>query len=225
MKDKCSSTKITAQNKIIQKYIDNDRIYKTVGDFEITCSVDKLSILKHLQITSNNDYSKYMSFEIYKHGNNVYIFNKTILSHYNYKSKQLKSNFTSANNIECYKMLGIHLYKDIQQNNKNERSIQLTTKQHNKIMNQLQIGDIYYYTFFGYGLPCVKGYKIIEKNKSSIKVQQCLFTKKVTNKQIKYEIIGTTGENFSVKVYKNQAFNINGNEVVRANSNKIITKL
>ena len=44
-------------------------------------------------------------------------------------------------------------------------------------------------------------------------------------KTIKYEIIGTTGDSFSIKIYKNQAFNINGNEVVRTNSDKILTKL
>lgn len=225
MKDKCSSTKTTAQSNIIQKYIDNNRIYKNIGDFEITCSVDKLSILKHLQITSNNNYSKYMSFEIYKHGNNVYIFNKTILSHYNYKSKQLKSNFTSVNSIECYKMLGIHLYKNIQQNNKNERSIQSTTKKHTKTMKLLQIDDVYFTVSFAYGLPAVIAYKIIDKNKSSIKVEVCKLQKKITPKTIKYEIIGTSGETFLVKVYKNQDFQINGSNLVKASSNKIVVKL
>lgn len=195
--------------------IKNKTIHKNIGDFEITDTVEKVIILKSLDKSSTlNNAVKY---EIYKHNNNVYLLNKSTLSHYNLQSKQLKETIHSYDNISLYKLLGYFLHKNIQENTKALKKLKQSNNKYNKIMSSLNVGDVYYYTFFGYGIPCIKGYKIIEKNKASIKVQTCSFQKKITNKQIRYELCGTTGEETLIRIYKNQEFLLNGYKVHKLN--------
>ena len=200
-------------------------IYKSIGEFEITCSVEKLSICKKIQDTLDVPLSSVYTLEIFKHKNNVYVLNQTTLKLINLQSKKLKEKITSTCQMDLYKFIGYFLNINIKQDIKINKKLSSIDKMHKKTMQSLNVSDVYYYVSYAFGLPYVRAYKITSKKIGSIIVEECKLQKKITMKTIKYEIVGTTGESFLVKIHKNQAFNINGNEVVRANSNKIITKL
>lgn len=200
-------------------------IYKNIGEYEVTYMIGKTIIYKRLQDVLEIPTNMISQCEMYRHKNNVYILNKTILKHYNLQSKQLKETITSHNEMDLYKMIGYFLNINIQKDIKLNKEFSKIDKKHTKTMKLLQIDDVYFTVSFAYGLPAVMAYKIIDKNKSSIKVEVCKLQKKITPKTIKYEIIGTSGETFLVKVYKNQDFQINGSNLVKASSNKIVVKL
>lgn len=202
-----------------KKIFNPDKMYKNIGEYEITSLVDKAGIIKQLKL--NATFNNAMEFEIYKHLNNVYILNKSTLSHFNLQSKQLKDTLTSHNSMDLYKAIGTLLFKDIQRELKNNKKIKKSTTEHNRTMSKFQIGDIYYYEFGGYGLPAIKGYRIVGVNKSSIKVELCHFSKKVTNKTIKYELLERTNtETMLIRIYKNQDFLLNGYEVKKLPTDK-----
>lgn len=197
------------------------------GNYEISCSIEKMALIKKLGVQHLLEKSK--KYEVYRFNNEVLVIllsSCAKLYHYNLKSKMLNKNTPVVFDvlIDCYKHINNVLTK--LKNKQKQINIKngISDGKHTRLMNNIKINDVYFCeqnsAYGEYGIKSYKFFMVTEVLKSSIRVVPLETIIKETKSGIKYcpdiNNVQYSASGFIypiLRVYKDKPLSFNGCEL------------